>query len=190
MDPAHRHVHTREQMLADVCVLYGGLEAEKLLLGDNPSWGCAQDLLQATEIVRDMVEIYGMGGLTGVGRYRHTDGPHRRPELSQIKLAELDRRVDELLSEARDRAAAIVHSNRAIVETLRDLLVDKKVIDARALVELVPALATRGPSANGAGGDAAAGTATGKRRHRTGPRTQAPSTNPLDGPKAPAAEGI
>src|SRR5204863_8033085 len=107
-DPTHRHVHTREQMLADVCVLYGGVEAEKLLLGDNPSWGCAQDLLQATEIIRDLVEIYGMGGVTGVGRYRHADGQHRPAGLSQIKLAELDRRVDDLLGEARDRAVALL----------------------------------------------------------------------------------
>ena len=57
---------------------YGGVEAEKLLLGDDPSWGCAQDLLHATEMIRDLVEVYGMGEVTGVGRYRHADGQCRQ----------------------------------------------------------------------------------------------------------------
>ena len=44
----------------------------------------------------------------------------------------------ELLEEARARAASILRENRVIVESLRDLLLDKKVLDAKALNELVP----------------------------------------------------
>jgi cell division protease FtsH len=137
-DPAHRHVRTRDQMLADVAVLFGGVEAEKLILGDNPSWGCAQDLQQATAIVRDMVEVFGMGGDgTGLGRYREDESEKRAQHLSQAKLEALDRRVDEILAEARDRAAAILRDNRTVIETLRDLLVEKKVIEAKTLTELM-----------------------------------------------------
>jgi cell division protease FtsH len=135
-DPAHRHVRTRDQMLADVAVLFGGVEAEKLLLGDNPSWGCAQDLLQATGIVRDLVEIYGMGGDgVGVGRYRGAGSEPTTP-LSQAKLEAIDRRVDAILAEARDRAAGILRAQRPLIETLRDQLVKHKVIEAKTLQEL------------------------------------------------------
>jgi ATP-dependent Zn protease len=40
------------------------------------------------------------------------------------------------MEEARERAATIVRENRALLETLRDLLLEKKVIDARTLGDL------------------------------------------------------
>jgi cell division protease FtsH len=138
-DPANRNVRTQKQMLADVTVLMGGTEAEKLLMGNDPSWGATQDLLQATEIARDMVEVYGMGGETvGAARFRSNDGDGKRyPGLSEAKLQALDRRVDEILEECRQKAAAILRDNVVLVETLRDLLVEKKVIEAKTLKAVV-----------------------------------------------------
>ena len=37
------------------------------------------------------------------------------------------------------RAASILGENRAVLESLRDLLLEKKTIDAKALRELLPA---------------------------------------------------
>ena len=63
--------------------------------------------------------------------------PRPLPHLSPAQLEALDRRVREMLEEARQRAASILKENRALVETLRDLLLEKKVIDAKTLGELV-----------------------------------------------------
>src|SRR5207302_9154371 len=60
-DPAHRYVVTRGRLLDHMCVMMGGREAELLLL-DDLSIGSAQDLVQATEIARALVEEFGMGG--------------------------------------------------------------------------------------------------------------------------------
>ena len=43
----------------------------------------------------------------------------------------------ELLEDGRQRAAQILAENRTLVETLRDLLLDKKVIDAKTLGAVV-----------------------------------------------------
>ena len=140
-DRANRYVVTRGELLDDLCVLMGGREAELLLL-DDLSIGSAEDLLRATGIARALVEEFGMGGdEVGVCRDGAGDGPGRHPQLSPAQLEALDLRVRAILEDARLRAAAMVAENRAVLETLRDLLLEKKVIDALALSAIVMARA-------------------------------------------------
>ncbi len=132
-DATRRYIVTRGELLDDICILMGGREAEQLLL-DDLSIGSAQDLQRATAIARALVEEFGMGGEeVGVVRFHHDTESRRRSDLSEEQLVLLDRRVRELLEEARQRCAAILGENRALVETLRDLLLEKKIIDAKTL---------------------------------------------------------
>jgi cell division protease FtsH len=143
-DKAHRYVVTRGELLDDLCVLMGGREAEAMLL-DDLSIGSVDDLRRATAIARALVEEFGLGGdAVGVGRF---SGDEKARPLSPARLELLDRRVCEILEEARRRAAAVLAENRAAVEALRDLLLEKKVIDAKALASL----AAPGRPAPGAG---------------------------------------
>jgi ATP-dependent Zn protease len=82
-----------------------------------------------------MVEVYGMGGSEiGVSSFRAADdAAQRHAHLSPAQLEALDRRVSALLEEARQKAEILLRDNRTLVETLRDLLVEKKVIEAREL---------------------------------------------------------
>jgi cell division protease FtsH len=139
LDRANRYVVTRGELLDDLCVLMGGREAELLLL-DDLSIGSADDLGRATAIARALVEEFGMGGdEVGVCRYGSDDGGRgRHPNLSPAQLEVLDGRVRDVLEEGRRRAAEIVTTNRGLVEALRDLLLEKKVLDARALGAVVP----------------------------------------------------
>jgi cell division protease FtsH len=134
-DPAHRYVVTRGELLDDLCVLMGGREAEQLLL-DDLSIGSAHDLARATEIARALVEEFGMGGdEVGVRNFRGNGD--KAPALSPKQLESIDRGVRELLQEACRRAAAILKEQRGVVEALRDLLVEQKIVDARALKDMV-----------------------------------------------------
>lgn len=138
----HKHYYTVEQMKADIIVCYGGTEAEKLLLGDA-SMGLESDLDRATGLAKAIVESMGFGGQdTGVGRYlvRRQDGSEvRDPNLSEAKRQAMDRRIDQILSECQQKAAAIIRENRALVETLRDELIRVKVIEAKKLTNFLPA---------------------------------------------------
>lgn len=136
-DPAHRYVVTRGELLDDICILMGGREAEQLLL-DDLSIGSSEDLRRATAIARTLVEDLGMGGDgVAVCAFRQERNPPGRYDLSPSQHELLDRRVGELLEEGRTRAARILSEQRALVVTLRDLLLEKKVIDAKSLAELV-----------------------------------------------------
>lgn len=134
-DPAHRYVVTRGQLLDDLCILMGGREAEQLLL-DDISIGSAGDLDRATEIARALVEDFGMGddevGVVSFATKRHgSDG--RRSELSPAQLDAIDRSIARLMHDARERAAGLLAEHRRIVELLRDELLEKQSLDAKAI---------------------------------------------------------
>lgn len=147
-DRQHKFVVTRNEMLDTISVLMGGREAESLLL-DDLSIGSSEDLRRATIIARTLVEELGMGGdETGVVRFNQDEKSQRHPHLSEEQRAALDRRVKAVVEEGRARAAAVLQGNRTVLESLRDLLLEKKTIDAGALRELLPAA---NPSRNGDG---------------------------------------
>ncbi len=133
-DPTRKYVVTRGELLDDLCVLMGGREAEQLLLNDL-SIGSAGDLERATSIARALVEEFGMGGdAVGLGRNVTVSSPGElMRQYSPTQLEAIDRQVRQLLEEARARAAAILGEQRALVETLRDMLLEHQVIDARTL---------------------------------------------------------
>jgi cell division protease FtsH len=137
-DPVHRYVVTRGQLLDDLCILMGGREAELSLL-DDLSIGSSGDLQRATAIARALVEEFGMGGPNvGACRFQAENGQTGRyAHLSPAQLETLDRRVRQLLEEGRQRACQILREHRVLVETLRDLLLQNKVLDARTLAGLM-----------------------------------------------------
>ena len=138
-DPAHRYVVTQNELLDDICVLMGGREAEQLLLNDL-SIGSSGDLHRATAIARALVEEFGMGGPdAGICRFTVTvDGqPRRNSPLSPDQLERLDRAVREILETGRSRAATILSQHQTLVETLRDLLLEHKVLDAKSLGSII-----------------------------------------------------
>jgi len=113
----------------------GGIEAERLLLDDVSTGAAGSDLVHATRLAEYMVEFCGMGPGKKVDlrQYRDPEKGQRLPNLSQEQLAEIDGKVNGLLTEARDTCAKVLRDNRAILEVLRDLLIEKKTIDAQTL---------------------------------------------------------
>lgn len=128
---ANKYLVTQHQLLDHICVLLGGRESERLLC-ENLSIGSADDIQQATRIARALVEELGMGGEDlGLECYESTS---RR--LSQQTAERLDNRVREILSEASRRAAQILAEHKTLVCVLRDLLMERKVIDTQTLQSL------------------------------------------------------
>src|SRR5687767_16014417 len=76
-----------------MCTLFGGREAEALLL-DDISIGSASDLDHASQIARSMVEQYGDGGTEiGVGRWAH----HKDQPTSEHARARIDQAIQGIL---------------------------------------------------------------------------------------------
>jgi cell division protease FtsH len=142
---ANRYVVTRNELLDALCIAMGGREAETLLLGE-PTGGFGGDLQQASSFARMFIEEYGTEG-EEIGVCRFLPDRDRQPQLSPSQLDALERRVRALLEAARLRAAEILRENRALVETLLDLLIEKKAIDARTLAAIAPGSPSKPPHA-------------------------------------------
>ncbi len=135
-DPAHRYVVTQGQLLDQICTLFGGREAEVLCFNDL-SIGSSSDLDRATAIARALVEEFGMGGeAVGVRRVERRSGEDLEPSEALKGHAEAE--VRRILEEQRARAGRILRENKKLVETLRDMLVEKKVLDREALTSFFP----------------------------------------------------
>ena len=137
-DPAHRYVQTIGFYIDMMCVALGAREAERMLLNDL-SLGAMGDLDSATSIARELVEVHGLGGAKlGLVQYFDMHQGKRREDLSAKTLEAIDERIRELVEEQRLRAAKILEENRALVETLREMLLKDKTIDAKILAEKGP----------------------------------------------------
>jgi cell division protease FtsH len=137
-DHAHKYIQTVNMYLDLICVALGAREAERLLL-DDLSLGATGDLHAATAIARELVEAHGLaGGALGQVQFLDMNTGKRRDDLSPETLRAIDERVAEIVEEQRKRAEAIVMSHRKEIELLRDLLLEKKTIDAKALGEIIP----------------------------------------------------
>ncbi len=94
---------------------------------------------QATQIARHMVELYGMGGdEVGTASFAAMDpeGKWTHRCVSPAALETADRRIREILEEGSGRASTILRENRALVESLRDMLIEKRVIEAKTLKDM------------------------------------------------------
>jgi cell division protease FtsH len=136
-DPAHRYVVTRGQLCDSICTLFGGREAEALLL-DDLSIGSGQDLHRATGIARALVEEFALeGATTGVRSWARAHEHAEEPHVSDDARAALEQAVREVLDRERARAAKILQDHRHVLVALRDLLLERKVLDREAFAHLI-----------------------------------------------------
>jgi len=147
---------TRAEMLDILCVLYGGIEAERLLLGDVSTGASGlghpgSDLARATDLAELIVEVCGMSNLAAPLRsFRGDDG--KRAVLSGSMAEAIDRQVNTIILEAQARAAAILGKHRDELIKLRDELMEKKTIEGERTRQIVEELRARYPNDVGAPG--------------------------------------
>lgn len=160
---------SRNEMLDQVTVLYGGIEAERLLIGDVSTGASGMgdpksDLARASLFAEYMVEVCGMSNLAAPLRsFRDHKGD--RQVLSGSMAEAIDRQVNTLIVEAQAKAAAILTKHKADLIKLRDELIEKKTIEGARVHEFIEELRARYPKDVGAPGPevklgAGAGTTT------------------------------
>lgn len=130
---------TRQRFLDMLCVSMGGIEAERLLIGDvttGAGGGPRSDLGNATRIAQGMVELFGMGGpSTGLRVYRDEKG--EREILSGAQAEAVDKQIQALLNDAQKRAADILKTHRVRLEELRDEVLEHKSIEKERIAEII-----------------------------------------------------
>lgn len=148
--------HSRNELLDILAVLYGGIEAERLVLGDVSTGASGfgnprSDLARATELASVFVDTLGMSSLAAPLRtFRDKDG--RREVLSASQAEAIDRQVNTLIVQCQSRAAAILTKHKDDLVRVRDELLEKKSIEGERVAEIVAELRAKYPADVGAPG--------------------------------------
>ncbi len=132
-DKSYTNVYEFKDILAR-CM--GGRVAEKLLYGDDGiTTGAGSDLRKATEIARDMIIEQGMGTKLRDQVFHEDNGgmvfdkiTHERP-YSDATAQEIDKEVEQLIKEASRRAELVITKNRAVLDKLKDALLEKETLE-------------------------------------------------------------
>ncbi len=119
----------------------GGRIAEEVVLGkDRITTGAGNDLQHAAEVARDMIINQGMGEKLRDQVFHVDDGMmierlvHER-DYSEDTARVIDQEVESLITEAANRARAVIKANLGKLEVLKDRLLEKETVDADEVLE-------------------------------------------------------
>jgi cell division protease FtsH len=141
----------RNQMLAKICMAFGGRVAEELFTGDI-STGASNDFERATQMARDMVTRYGMSEALGPMVYGENEGEvflgrsvTTHKNISESTLQKVDAEIRRILDEQYALAKKILTENRDKVEAMTSALLEWETIDAEQIQDIMAGKPPRPP---------------------------------------------
>jgi cell division protease FtsH len=141
----------RDQMLAQICMLFGGRVAEEIFVG-NVSTGASNDFERATSLARDMVTRYGMSEALGPMVYAENEGEvflgrsiTTHKNLSEATLQKVDQEIRRIVDEQYALAKQILTESRDKVEAMTAALLEWETIDADQIADIMAGRAPRAP---------------------------------------------
>ncbi len=122
--------------------MLGGRIAEEVIYGsERVTTGAGNDLQKAAELARDMIINQGMGKKLRDQVFHVEEGMmiermvHER-EYSDDTAKVIDQEVENLITEAANRARIVIKSNLKFIEALKDKLLEKETVDAEEVHKL------------------------------------------------------
>ena len=147
-----KHLHTKDELLAQITVSMGGRVAEELVLHTMTN-GAAQDIQDATSVARNMVAMFGMSDEFGMmalasRRNQYLDGGYGI-DCAQDTAAAMDRAVRDLIDSCYKKATEILSASREDMDKVVAYLLEKETITGPEMVAILegrdPALADNFP---------------------------------------------
>ena len=139
-----RYLMTKSELESRIQVLLAGTITEEIIFEDI-STGAQNDLERATEIARGMVMEYGMSRLGRVnyresGRSPFLAGGSEFPQAqlhSEQTAREIDEEVKHIIDQMLDKSREILERRKTALIAISEALIEKEVIDADDLKELI-----------------------------------------------------
>ncbi len=142
MPKEDKMMKTKSEFLAEISVLLGGYCAEKIVF-DEISSGSSNDLEKASHLAKKIVKEYGMSSLGPISLGKKDDLVFLGREISEgnnysEKLAsKIDDEVDKILRNAEKEAVKVLTKNKALLNKITKVLIDKETIEKDEFEELV-----------------------------------------------------
>jgi len=132
----------KHELWAEVDVLLGGRAAEQVFIGEI-STGAGNDLERATDIIKSMVQTYGMSDIAGLmvlekSRQSFLGGPAQSSREYSDKMAEeMDNYIKDSLQEHYEGVVARLEEYRDAIENMVALLYKKENITGEEVKEII-----------------------------------------------------
>jgi cell division protease FtsH len=141
----------KDQMLAQISMLFGGRVAEEIFVG-SISTGASNDFERATGIARDMVTRYGMSEALGPMVYGENEGEvflgrsvTTHKNMSEATMQKVDAEIRRILDEQYALAKKILTENRDKVEAMTAALLEWETIDSEQIGDIMAGRPPRPP---------------------------------------------
>ena len=137
--PDERDIQSRDQLMAELCVLMGGRVAEEIHSG-VPCSGALNDLERLTRLAYAMVSYYGMNERIGnISFYDSTGerGFDLTKPYSENTATAIDEEVKKLVDEVHERTLKLIKEHADGFEQLARELIDKEVVLAEDIERIL-----------------------------------------------------
>ena len=165
-----RYSLSRQQILGQICSLFGGRIAEEMTLGPNGvTTGASNDIKRATELAHNMVAKWGLSDEMGPIMYDE-DESHQflgGPGLGGSKMksgdttTRLDKEVRKIIDDCYEQARQILTDNRDKLDAMAEALMKYETIDANQLKDIMEGREPRPPEGWDDGDSSGGGTPVG-----------------------------
>ncbi|WP_336269115.1 ATP-dependent zinc metalloprotease FtsH [Vreelandella arctica] len=165
-----RYSLSRQQILGQICSLFGGRIAEEMTLGPNGvTTGASNDIKRATELAHNMVAKWGLSDEMGPIMYDEDEshqflgGPGQGG--SKMKSGDtttrLDKEVRKIIDDCYEQARQILTDNRDKLDAMAEALMKYETIDATQLKDIMEGRDPRPPEGWDDGDSSGGGTPVG-----------------------------
>ncbi|MBL8153473.1 MAG: ATP-dependent zinc metalloprotease FtsH [Anaerolineae bacterium] len=136
-------LHTKEYFEDTICAALGGRAAEEIVFSQFTT-GASNDLEQVTFWARAMVTRYGMSDVLGPRTFGGGSGSvflgrdmFEQRDYSEQAAEDIDNEVRRILTTSYNRAKTILLENRAKLDTLVEVLLERETLDRTTFEELM-----------------------------------------------------
>ncbi|TVU88379.1 ATP-dependent zinc metalloprotease FtsH [Vreelandella titanicae] len=149
-----RYSLSRQQILGQICSLFGGRIAEEMTLGPNGvTTGASNDIKRATELAHNMVAKWGLSDEMGPIMYDEDEshqflgGPGQGggKMKSGDTTTRLDKEVRKIIDDCYEQARQILTDNRDKLDAMAEALMKYETIDATQLKDIMEGRDPRPP---------------------------------------------
>ncbi|MEM0979265.1 MAG: ATP-dependent zinc metalloprotease FtsH3 [Cyanobacteria bacterium P01_H01_bin.58] len=138
-------LYSRAYLQNQMAVALGGRIAEEIVYGNEEvTTGASNDLQQVARVARQMITRFGMSeklGPVALGRQQGNMFLGRditaERDFSEETAATIDEEVRHLVEQAYQRAKQVLVENRAVLDKLAGMLVERETVDSEELQELL-----------------------------------------------------
>lgn len=137
--PREQFLHTKEQLMDEMCMTLGGRAAEDIVFG-RVSTGALSDLERITKMAYGIVTVYGMNDKIGNVSFYDSKGNSEysfTKPYSDDTAKTIDEEVRNLITECYDRTKNLLTEKKEELEVIAQELLSKEIIFQNDLERLI-----------------------------------------------------